>query len=85
MRACAYSAATSSLTKATIFRSSSASSQSEQTPQQTNTAWRSGVLSQPIREGGEAGPPHRRQSGGETVALNDDGIAPSGNKNEIGS
>ena len=64
MRACAYSAATGSLTKATIFRSSSASSQSEQTPQQTNTAWRSGVLSQPIREGGEAGPPHRRQSGG---------------------
>ena len=56
------------MTLAIIFASSSVSEQSEHEPQQTNTAWRSGVSSQPIRLGGEAGPSHRMQLDGGTVA-----------------
>ena len=63
----------------------SLSSQSEQAPQQTNTAWRSGVSSQPIRLGGEAGPSHRMQTGGGIVALRGMVALASGKMNEIGS
>jgi hypothetical protein len=65
--------------------SSSASSQLEHEPQTTNTAWRSGVSAQPIRLGGEAGPSHRMQLGGGTVARSDGMWAPCGNRSEIGS
>ena len=68
---------------AMIFASSSPLEQFEHEPQQTNTAWRSGVAITPIREGGEAGPPHRMQMGASTLS---DGIAAlSGNRSEIGS
>jgi hypothetical protein len=64
--------------------SSSASSQLEHEPQTTNTTWRSGVSSQPIRAGGEAGPSHKMQLGGGTVGRGE-GMAFSGNRSEIGS
>ena len=57
------------LTLSTMRFSSSASAQSEHDPQTANTAWRSGVSRQPIREGGEAGPLQSRQTGAGTVAL----------------
>jgi hypothetical protein len=83
-RASTQAAATASLTRSMIRRSSSASEQSEQAPQQTNTAWRSGVARVPILLGGEAGSPHNRQTGDGTVALSGS-MALSGNRSEIGS
>ena len=83
-RPAAQAAATGSLTRSIIRRSSSKSSQSEQPPQQTNTAWRSGVARVPILLGGEAGSPHNRQTGDRTVALSGS-MALSGNRSEIGS
>jgi hypothetical protein len=57
-----------SLILATMRFSGSVSAQSEHTPQTTNTAWRSGDSSHPIRLGGEAGPSQSRQTGTGTVA-----------------